>query len=724
MAPEPVVATIDETNLAAPGGPARTWSLRREWGRAFTIILALLLVASIGIFAGVRHLADQYGNTAHDLDLEMTTIASLDAAVSAHEYAAHQLLNGEPSPGTFLEAQLDLSDAFTDARTVFPSGDVARILARARAAWQLSMTKAGLWGVPVITFVRPASSTVDEQTQVTLGADGDAARALLADLQQPSLVAMRADLANNAGLERLLWVALTTMFGLAVCVTVYFRRRMTKDLLRPVARLHEGVLKLQGGQYDHHIDVARHDELGELAEAFNAMSTALHRAHVAMTLRATHDTLTGLPNRASLAERLAASFRPGSERRTRQESVLFIDVDDFKDVNDSLGHEAGDDLLIQLAQRLNDCVRPGDLVARLGGDEFAIVVVEDDNASTAVEIAERILAALRAPFLVHDTRLAVAVSIGIAHRNPDIADADEILRQADFAMYMAKDGGKDRYQLFNPEMHDIMVGRASLKKELAVAVTAGQLRLEYQPVVDLGTGSIRGVEALVRWQHPTLGLLAPETFIPLAEETGDIDAMGCWVLDTAVRQAAMWRRTIDGCADLWVSVNLSAFQLFNAHSRAAIQSILADPTVDASKIVLEITETAVAVNVEGGIAALEALKLCGARIAMDDFGTGFSSLSTLASLPADILKIDRSFVSGQTSVSPSAPMLEGIMGLADKLALEVIAEGIEEPEQLALLRAMDCHLGQGFLLARPTTAHGLEALLASGRLFPVAVAAP
>ena len=490
--------------------------------------------------------------------------------------------------------------------------------------------------------------------------------ALLGDLGDPSLQAMDVGLAHGADLERVLIIALTGLFGLALAVTVYFRRRMAKDLLRPVASMHQGVVKLQAGDYDHRIEVVRRDELGELAEAFNGMAGALHDTHLALTVRASHDALTGLANRASLTERLASSFSPSSNRRARQESLLFIDIDDFKDVNDSVGHEGGDALLIQLAARLNDCVRAHDLVARLGGDEFAIVVMEDDDGSVAVEVAERILDSLRTPFKVTDTRLLVNVSIGVAQRRPTTGDAAELLRQADFAMYMAKGGGKARYQLFDAQMHDNMLGRSALKTDLAVAVTAGQLRLDYQPVADLRTGEILGVEALVRWQHPTLGLLPPGQFITLAEETGDIDAIGCWVLDTATRQVAAWRETIDHCANLWVSVNLSAFQLPNAHSLAAIQRILADPATQADKVVLEVTETALAADFDGGIAALDSLKQFGVRIAIDDFGTGFSSLSTLANLPVDIIKIDRSFVSGQPSAVPSAPMLEGIVGVGQQ----------------------------------------------------------
>jgi len=442
------------------------------------------------------------------------------------------------------------------------------------------------------------------------------------------------------------------------------------------------------------------------------------RQHELHTL-AFHDVLTGLPNRAMLVDRLTASFGPGTDRRARHESVLFIDIDDFKDVNDSLGHEGGDALLIQLAARLTTCVRPYDLVARLGGDEFAIVVIEGDGDATAVGVAERILEAVRAPFVVNGAGLDVAVSIGIAPRQPGTADAAEMLRHADFAMYMAKGGGKGRYQVFDAQMHDNMVGRVALKADLAAAVRDGQLRVDYQPIADLRTGEIMGVEALVRWQHPTHGLLAPAEFIPLAEETGDIDAIGCWVLDTATRQAAGWRRDMDHCADLWVSVNLSPFQLRDPDSRSAIQRILADSTVEADKVILEVTETSLAADVEGGIASLNELRRHGVRIAIDDFGTGFSSLSRLARFPIDILKIDRSFLSGQASASPSVLMLEAIVGMAAKLSLDVIAEGIEHPEQLELLCRLGCRIGQGYLLAHPTNAEAVEGLLMAGGLLPV-----
>lgn len=445
-------------------GPGRTWSLRREWSRAFNIMLVLLLLASVATFAGVRQLVGHFSNSAGRLDRESTIVASLRAGLNDHEDRGHELLAGAPEDRkVFLRQQDEISAEFRRAIAVFPTGkDTTDVLRRASSLWQATLTEVGLWGDQVRT-----STGAHPELQAAFGTRSDRARILLDGLQRPSLEALNARLTNEAALERLLMVLLAGLFGLAVAVTVYFRRRMTTDLVRPVECMHEGVLKLQSGDYEHRIEVARRDELGELAEAFNDMAAALLDSHLALTLRATHDSLTGLPNRVTLLERLVASFGPDSERRARQESVLFIDIDDFKDINDSVGHEGGDELLVQLAARLNECVRPHDLVARLGGDEFAVVVVEGDGGVTAIDVAERILAAMYEPFTVGGVRLLVSVSIGVAQRHPETGDAAELLRQADFAMYMAKGGGKGCYQVFDARRHANVAVRSAINVTVA-----------------------------------------------------------------------------------------------------------------------------------------------------------------------------------------------------------------------------------------------------------------
>lgn len=709
-------ATPPEGSTSGPAASGRTWSLRREWSRAFLLMLAALLIGAVVTIVGVRGLMDQVQETSSRLQLELENVEILRSALDGHEQLGHQLLSNAPvDRSAFLRQQEEVSRLFEDVAAVLPAESEGRAtIAAARKFWQEALTEHGLWGNTVFSL---QGSHVEETP--AFAASSAEIRNRLADIRRYALAEMDNGLAHSAELERFLVIARSILFVVAVGATVYFRRRMVKDLMRPVGSLHQGVRKLQSGNYKHRIEVFRRDELGELADAFNGMAAAVHSSHEALTHRATHDPLTGLANRAALMERLTASFGTGSTRRNRNEGLLFIDIDDFKEVNDSLGHERGDALLIQLAARLKGCVRSDDVVARLGGDEFAIVVMDDVVGSVTAGIAERIHEALRAPFFVGDDRLTVTASMGAAQRRPETTDAAELLRQADFAMYLAKHGGKARFQLFDAEGYNHMTYRAALKRDLASAVTAGQLRLEYQPIADLTSGAILGLEALVRWEHPTLGLLAPSEFIPLAEETGDIDAVGCWVLDNASRQAASWRTSLPQCEGLWIAINLSTIQLPNPRNLAAIKRILADPAAQADKVVLEVTETALAGSTDGGIAALKTLKETGVRVAIDDFGTGYSSLSSLAVLPADILKIDRSFLGRQSSEAQSAAMLEGILGLARMLSLEVIAEGVEEPGQLDLLRALDCRMGQGYFLARPGSAEAIETLLASdARLQP------
>lgn len=695
----------------------RSWSLKTEWSRAFALMLVALLVGALATIVGVRGVGDQVQETAARLQGESDTVAELRSALDAHELIGHQLLSGAPvDRQAFLQQQQDLARRFEDAVRFLPAErEMSAAASKAGAEWRRGLAEHGLWDsqVQALTGNRVSESP-------GLAASGAGVRSLLDGIQRSALEAMDSGLAYSAELQQMVIAARSALFGLAAAGVVYFRSRMVRFLIRPIEGLHSGVVKLQTGDYNHRIDVVRRDELGELAEAFNSMAAAVHGSHQALTHRATHDPLTGLANRAVLAERLAASFKPGAERRSRHEALLIIDVDDFKDVNDSLGHEGGDALLIQLAGRLRGCVRAHDLAARLGGDEFAIVVGDDADGSVTAVIAERIHDILRTPFSVGEVRLKVSVSMGAAVRGPETGDPAELSRQADFAMYMAKQGGKGRYQRFDAEGYQRMTQRAALRADLATAVTGRQLRLEYQPVADLRTGEIQGVEALVRWNHPTLGLLQPAEFISLAEETGDIEAIGRWVLSTASRQAASWRAAMTHCENLWVSINLSTLQLPSPRNLAAIEEILRDPATQADKVVLEVTETALASSVDGGIAALNRLKSLGVRIAIDDFGTGYSSLSTLAELPADVLKIDRSFLTGDDDDAPSAALLEGILGLADKLDLEAIAEGIEDAGQLALLRGLGCRLGQGYFLSRPGPPQAVEALLASGaRLQPL-----
>jgi diguanylate cyclase (GGDEF)-like protein len=410
-------------------------------------MLLALLIGAVVTIVGVRSVLGQMEGAAGRLQAEYGSVAELAAALDAHEQLGHQLLSAAPvNRQAFILEQEDISGLFGSAAADQAADDGRQAALRAaRQGWQAGLEKGGLWGHQVLGL------TGNNAAEATAFAAASAqVRAELAGIQHSSLAALNRGLVDTGDLENLLIAGRSGLLFVAIGATLYFRRRMVKDLMRPVNSLRRGVLKLQAGDYGHRLDVARRDELGEVAVAFNGMAAALQDSHRTLTYRATHDDLTGLANRAALAERLAASFEPGSGLRTRDEGLLFIDIDDFKDVNDSLGHEGGDALLVQLAGRLRASVRSHDLVARLGGDEFAVVVLDNDDGSPATgRVAERIYEALREPFLIGGLSLRVSLSMGVVQRTADMADVTELLRQADSAMYRAKHGGKARYETFS-----------------------------------------------------------------------------------------------------------------------------------------------------------------------------------------------------------------------------------------------------------------------------------
>jgi len=434
----------------------RSWSLRREWTRAFVLMLALMLGTGVCTIIGVWKLVGQFSHVADQRDRETSVVDALRNELVGHEQIGHQLLSGRPvDRAAFLHEQLGIVTDFELAIKTFPPDNGTRqILRRAQQSWQQGLTDAGLWG----DQIRAMTGSHLEENPV-FGAASDTARGMLDELNTPSLNAMHQGLASAKRLERYMIIFLIGLFTLAVGVTGHFRWRMSRDLFRPVASMRHGVLKLRSGDLEHQIPIARNDELGELAAAFNSMTDALRETSKALTRRATRDSLTGLANRHALTEHLLAAFDVNSDSPASCGSLLFLDVDDFKDVNDSLGHEAGDAFLIELVGRLSSCVGPDDLVGRLGGDEFAIVVAQGESPN-GIEVAERVLMALERPVTVNGRRLDISVSIGVAERTPETSDPAEILRQADFAMYMAKGGGKGRYQVFDAQVHDSMNGGA------------------------------------------------------------------------------------------------------------------------------------------------------------------------------------------------------------------------------------------------------------------------
>ena len=438
---------------------------------------------------------------------------------------------------------------------------------------------------------------------------------------------------------------------------------------------------------------------------------------LALAHRAFHDPLTDLANRTLLVERLQDALSlpvPG-----RKVAVLWLDLDDFKRVNDSLGHAAGDDLLREMSRRLCSVLRPSDLAARLGGDEFAIVIDEVRDDEDAVHAAERVLFALSSPMSIGDRMVAVRASVGVAVATGDQCTSDELLRNADVAMYMAKSEGKARVRLFEASMREAIVERLTLENELELAVERAQLVLHYQPIVELATGRISGFEALVRWNHPTRGLLPPGEFIPLAEETGQVLPIDRWVLLRACTQARQWQRDLLGNERFEVSVNLSTRQLEDDQVVAMVKLALDVSGLQPDCLVLEVTESFVLRDEVAGARRLRALRQLGIRLAIDDFGTGYSSLSYLRQLPVDVLKIDRSFTAGLGRSEADEALVQAILRLADSLGLDAIAEGVENADQRDSLVRLGCTMGQGWHFARAVEAGEMEALLRLATTLPV-----
>jgi diguanylate cyclase (GGDEF)-like protein/PAS domain S-box-containing protein len=428
--------------------------------------------------------------------------------------------------------------------------------------------------------------------------------------------------------------------------------------------------------------------------------------------QAFHDSLTGLPNRALFLDRLSHGL--ARRRRFRGPlAVLFVDLDDFKTVNDSLGHAAGDDLLKAVAARLAEALRSGDTIARMGGDEFA-VLVEDANGRDAPErVAQRLLAALQAPFSVNDSDLFVRASVGLTVSTTRNDSAEEMLRNADTAMYTAKANGKNRIERFETSMHDAALNRLALKVDLERAVERGEFFVEYQPIVDLAGNELPGLEALVRWRHPRRGVVGPSEFIPVAEETGLIVPLGHWVLETACRQLRAWDESTGRQAA--VSVNVSARQVQRPDFAANVAAVVKASGVDPRRITLEFTESTLMHDTEATVETLRRLKEAGLRLAIDDFGTGYSSLNYLRRFPIDELKIDRSFIAQMAREPAQMAVVRSIIRLAETLKLRTVAEGIEDETQLHNLRQLGAGYGQGFFFGAALPPDQVEELLKAPR---------
>jgi diguanylate cyclase (GGDEF)-like protein/PAS domain S-box-containing protein len=439
--------------------------------------------------------------------------------------------------------------------------------------------------------------------------------------------------------------------------------------------------------------------------------TARRQAEASLHHIAYHDSLTGLPNRHCFQQVLSKALERARGGQGRPFGLMFLDFDRFKLINDSLGHAVGDEFLVAVARRIQHQLRPGDTVARLGGDEFAILAEDLEGERYAVTLAERLLEALRHPFHVAGTDITSSVSIGITFSTAGYATTSDMLRDADTAMYKAKSAGKGRYALFDRALHVEVSNRLRLEGDLRRALGKGQITLDYQPVFDLATGRMAGFEALARWQHPELGSIAPERFIPVAEESGLMPALTDFVLYTACRQLGLWQRRAPGLPGLHLHINLSDIDVAHPNLVARVNAALAQAGVRPRQLTLELTENSLMQRLEGALPALATLRRAGVGLTIDDFGTGYSSLRHLSSLPVDGLKIAPGFVADIERGPKEEAIVRSIVMMGESLGKSITAEGIETAGQLARLRQAGCASGQGDFLSRPLSVAQVDALL-------------
>jgi diguanylate cyclase (GGDEF)-like protein/PAS domain S-box-containing protein len=456
-----------------------------------------------------------------------------------------------------------------------------------------------------------------------------------------------------------------------------------------------------------------HDWDGKLTGAVVVFHDVSQAAAITkkMAHLAHHDFLTGLPNRLLLNDRIMQAITL-AKRSSTQLAVLFLDLDNFKHINDSLGHETGDKLLQSVTQRLRTCVRSSDTVSRQGGDEFVILLTDGKYGEDAALTADKILTELALPHRLDKNELHITTSIGISIYPEDGQDAETLIKNADTAMYHAKEKGRNNYQFFSSEMNTRAVARQIIEAHLRFALEKEEFLLHYQPKVNLDTGMITGAEALLRWKHAEWGMISPEKFVPIAEDCGLIVPIGRWVMREACMQAKQWMDA--GLMPGSVAVNISALEFRKTNFAAGVRDILSDTGLDADALQLEITESVLMRDAESSTAILKDLKSLGVQLAVDDFGTGYTSLGYLQRFPIDVLKIDRSFVHDIGSTAHDGVIVGAVIGMGNHLHLQVVAEGVENQEQLAFLRGNHCAEGQGYVFSRPVAASQFAKLLAAG----------
>jgi len=718
------IAVLVVHAIAPAGGDVgpQTWLAALAATQASGVVTVLLIAAAISLSEGVvriKTIVDMFGmdlvvtmsNTSLGLCGAVLTAADARALPlllipSGTLYAAYRAYLSERERHKRLEFLYEANRTLARSREIAPA--LEGLLARSLEAFRAELAEIILFG----SAENPSLRTVlgpGTHRELMEPIDAEVADEMRALVESSGRGAITLDLPFGEGrLQRYLEARGVTHAMVAplpgeerVIGTVMLANRFGV-----VRSFNEDDLKLLDTLATNASVALQYDRLEQAVLQLSVLQEQLqHQAY--------HDPLTGLANRALFTAKIKEALGAGGDL-----AVLFIDLDDFKTVNDSLGHAAGDQLLVSVASRLQACLRPDDVTARLGGDEFAVMVREPRDAEgAAVTVARRIMQAFMRPVSVGEESVSVYVSAGIAATHGRDVTAEELIRNADVAMYEAKATGKGRFAVFHHSMGTAVLERHGLKEELRQAIEREQLTLYFQPIVSIATGETVATEALVRWEHPRRGLVAPSEFVPLAEETGLILSLGQWVLDEACQQARAWELEREDAgersAELSVHVNLSAVELRDPHLAARVRATLMRTGVDPRRLVFEITETLLLGDAESVRATLGELRDLGVRFALDDFGTGYSSLSYLHTLPLDILKIAKSFVDGLARGGREASFVRMIIELARSLGISVVAEGIETQDQVAALQALDCEYGQGFHLGRPQPAQSSTRLEAA-----------
>jgi diguanylate cyclase (GGDEF)-like protein len=664
-------------------------------------ITIALLGSGLVSLGGSAYLVSVYGGTADGLERNASLLAGLREHVVSEALVLSSAA-GDPARLLAAAGPGSIDSGFAQAEAV-SSPAAVRSIREARSTWDAAVAS--------ILRLRAGLSSVQRTTAIgtVLSTQAPKVLTLLDQAAADGRATARGQLSGHG--RRAAWVlgglALISLLGLGLLIR--FGRRLSHQVLEPVDRLRSSVDRLAGGELSHRIEVSSEDELGALAVSFNSMADSIAGSQHVLSRQANHDSLTGLANGPAFRRR-AEECLTTTDRRDGTLAVLFLDLDNFKYVNDSFGHAAGDELLKVVATRLASVVRSRDVLARLGGDEFAILLDGIPDVRAAVLLAERAVAALATPVDLGADTVRVGVSIGVAMRHVD-SHVGSLMQQADTAMYSAKGHGKNRVECYDPSLYHAEIEHRALKSDINAAAGRDELVLDYQPVFNLHSGEMVAVEALVRWQHPTRGLLPPSDFIALAEQTGAIVTIGAWVLRAAADQLCNWQRRY-GQPRLAVAVNVSACQLRAPDFPELVRHILDASGLEPVNLILEVTESVLVDDTSSAAAALGELRQMGIRISIDDFGTGFASIGYLRTLPVDILKIDRSFVSGPKAQGLGVKLLAAVVALGREMDLEVIPEGIEHPDELVRLRALGCDTGQGFLLSRPVTAEKIDEWLA------------